>query len=123
MHNTYVLNLAHDLWGKKWRTSILYALRDGPKRFSEIKTHVPDCSVKVLSEALKELENNKLIIREVNTGIPIKVIYTLHPDLVPMMELKHHYNKFLAEFFLKYPDRFILPKEIVEKLQQDMVTE
>lgn len=117
MFSAYIMNLASELWGKKWRTVIIWHLRDGPLRFSEIKILLSDCSVKVLSEVLKDLEGNQLIIRKQYQGIPVKVTYELHPDTMPLVAAQNMYHDALTVYFLKHAIRFELPADIIEKLK------
>jgi DNA-binding HxlR family transcriptional regulator len=42
--------------GGKWKTVVLWYLRNGRKRFSELKRHIPDITEKMLSLQLKQLE-------------------------------------------------------------------
>ena len=87
MISVYMINKGSELWGKKWRRVVLWNLKDGPLRFSQLKAMMLDCSVKVLTETLKDLESNQLILRQVfSESMPIKVIYSLHPDFAVFYE-------------------------------------
>lgn len=65
------------LIGGRWKTIILYSLTPGTKRFGEIAVRIPDISRKVLTEQLKELVENGLILREQFKEIPPRVEYSL----------------------------------------------
>ncbi|WP_243346818.1 winged helix-turn-helix transcriptional regulator [Parabacteroides sp. FAFU027] len=66
-----------ELIGGRWKTIILYCLSPGTKRFGEIAVRIPNISRKVLTEQLKELESDGLIIRQEFKEIPPRVEYTL----------------------------------------------
>lgn len=72
-----LLDYGIDLIGKKWSKEIIYILRDGPLRFSQLRYKIPACSVKVLSEVLDHLEKNKLVVRTQYPEVPLKVVYEL----------------------------------------------
>lgn len=63
--------------GGKWKPIILYCLRSETRRFGEISARIPSISRKVLTEQLKELENDGLILREQFNEIPPRVQYSL----------------------------------------------
>ncbi len=68
---------AVELVGKRWTGAILSVLLDGPLRFSEIGQLVPDLSDRLLSERLKELENEGIVERRVIDETPVRVEYAL----------------------------------------------
>src|SRR4051794_15470462 len=68
---------AVELVGKRWTGAILSVLMDGPLRFSEVKTLVPDLSDRLLSERLKELEGEGIVERRVHEEPPARVEYAL----------------------------------------------
>ncbi|MDQ3588447.1 MAG: helix-turn-helix transcriptional regulator [Actinomycetota bacterium] len=68
---------AVELVGKRWTGAILSVLLEGPLRFSEIKSLVPDLSDRLLSERLKELESEEIVERRVHNEMPVHVEYAL----------------------------------------------
>jgi DNA-binding HxlR family transcriptional regulator len=66
-----------ELIGRRWAGAILYTLTDGPLRFAELKESVPGMSDRLLSQRLKELEQEGLIRREVSPGPRVRVSYEL----------------------------------------------
>ncbi len=63
--------------GGRWKGIILYHLTFGTRRFGEIAVRMPTISRKVLTEQLKELEKDRLIIRKKYKEIPPRVEYSL----------------------------------------------
>lgn len=68
---------AVELLSKRWTTFIVYKLLDGPKRFVEIENSLTNLSGKVLSERLKELEEEGIIQRTVYPEKPVRIEYAL----------------------------------------------
>jgi putative HTH-type transcriptional activator hxlR len=67
-------------FGDKWSMLVLYSLHNsetGVLRFSELHKHMTDCSQKMLSSTLKNLEQYNLIHREVYPVVPPRVEYSL----------------------------------------------
>ncbi|SHF40436.1 transcriptional regulator, HxlR family [Flavobacterium fontis] len=78
-----------ELIGGKWKPIILYCLRTETRRFGEIAARIPSLSRKVLTDQLKELEQDQLIIRVQYNEIPPRVEYSLSPrgkSLAPLLE-------------------------------------
>ncbi len=65
------------LIGNKWRMLIIRDLLDGTKRFNELKRSVGGISQKVLTENLRILEENGLVVRTIYNEVPPKVEYSL----------------------------------------------
>jgi len=63
--------------GGYWKPIILYHLAAGGKRYSELKRTIPAITEKVLIQHLKQLEADKLVIREAKPVVPPHVTYTL----------------------------------------------
>ena len=61
----------------KWVVLILRDLMTGTKRFNELMRSVTGVSQKVLTEKLRRMEENGLVIRTVYSEIPPKVEYSL----------------------------------------------
>src|SRR3984957_16725826 len=71
------MDITMDFIGGKWKTAVLWYLKDKTLRFGELKKQIPDITEKMLSIQLKNLEDDGLIKRKVYTQIPLKVEYSL----------------------------------------------
>ncbi|MCE7053445.1 helix-turn-helix transcriptional regulator [Algoriphagus sp. AGSA1] len=84
------VSLTMDLVGGKWKAVILYHLKDGAKRYSELRKEMPSVTEMTLSLQLKQLEKDGMISRKVHgKKPPIKVIYSLTElgkSFVPILE-------------------------------------
>ena len=60
----------------KWTIMILLCLQKTPKRFNELKKIIDGISQKVLTENLRSLERDGLVLRKVISSRPIKVEYS-----------------------------------------------
>lgn len=70
---------ASELLSKKWTLLMIKILLSGKKRFSEFKQSLPDVSDRLLSERLKELEEQGVIYRNVYNTKPVLIEYELSP--------------------------------------------
>lgn len=68
---------AIEIIGRRWTGAIIRALLTGATRFSEILGEVPGLSDRLLSERLKELEQEGIVKRTVTPSTPVRVEYSL----------------------------------------------
>ena len=74
--------------GGKYKGRILWVLRDGCLRYGELNRAVVGVTPKMLTQTLKELEADKLIMRKVYLEVPPKVEYSLTEtgsELIPFI--------------------------------------
>lgn len=65
------------LISKRWVGLIWEVLLDGPLRFSQIQSRIPQVSDRMLVERLKEMEAFGIVNRRVVTSMPVQVLYSL----------------------------------------------
>ena len=73
----------------RWPTLLLYYLKDGTKRFSDLKRDNPTLSHRMLALELRKLERAGVIRRTARAGYPLRVEYDLTPAglrLVPLID-------------------------------------
>ncbi len=80
---------AVEVIGRRWTGAILRALLSGPSRFTDIAQTIPGLSDRLLSERLKELEVEEIVVRTVHPETPVRVEYRLTArgeDLAPVIQ-------------------------------------
>ena len=85
----------------KWKCLVLRDLLTGTKRFNELNKSIVGISAKVLTENLRELENDGIINRKTYAVVPPKVEYSLSSkgeELKPIIDL-------MKDFGNKYKDK------------------
>lgn len=83
------MDVTMNFLGGKWKTVVLWYLRNKTLRFGELKKQIPDMTEKMLSIQLKKMETDGLIKREVFVEVPLRVEYSLTEfgkSLVPVLE-------------------------------------
>ncbi|WP_292370210.1 winged helix-turn-helix transcriptional regulator [Methanoregula sp. UBA64] len=79
-----------DVIGGKWKPLVIYQLKEGTLRFSQIVEKVqPRITPRMLTKELRELETSGLVIRKVYAQVPPKVEYSLTEtgaSLIPILD-------------------------------------
>jgi len=70
---------ALDVISGKWKLAIIISVSIGNERFTDIQDSIPGITPKVLAKELKDLEQHKLIKRQVKEEYPIKILYKAEP--------------------------------------------
>ena len=68
---------AIELIGSRWTGAILRTLLQGRTRYALIKAAIPDITDRMLSERLRSLEAEDLVVRSVVPDTPVRVEYEL----------------------------------------------
>ena len=95
-------------FGDKWSMLVLFMLNrsdTGILRFNEIRRLMTDCSQKMLSQTLKNLEQSHLVNRKVYPEVPPRVEYSLTetgkslmPAILALIDWgKEHFNEVVTD--------------------------
>lgn len=71
------INIFMNTVGGKWKCLILFFLSQKSMRTKEFYERIPSITQKVLTDQLKQLERDGLVLREVFKEVPPKVEYSL----------------------------------------------
>ena len=75
--------------GGKWKMIIIYWLAESPKHFAALRKLMPSISQKVLTQQLRELESDGLVLRDPKGAVPAPVEYSLTDygrSVLPLIE-------------------------------------
>jgi DNA-binding HxlR family transcriptional regulator len=61
----------------KWKLDIICELSAAPRRFGRLRQSMPAISEKMLTQQLRELQADGLVIRKAYPGLPANVVYSL----------------------------------------------
>src|SRR3989449_10714456 len=78
-----------EIIGAKWTALLVHALSEGPRRFSELERSCAGISPRTLSERLRALEDEELVLRRSYAESPPRVEYELTEKgaaLLPIIE-------------------------------------
>ncbi len=87
---------AIDVVEGKWKPIVVNALKAGRLRFGQLRRHVPEASRKVLTEQLRELEEDQIILRKAFGQKWERVEYELTAygrTLVPVLTLMARWGR------------------------------
>ncbi|MBI1933160.1 MAG: helix-turn-helix transcriptional regulator [Ignavibacteriales bacterium] len=94
------MDLTMKFIGGKWKTIVLWYLKNKTYRFGELKRQIPDITEKMLSLQLKALEEDGLIKREVFAEVPLRVEYSMTDfgkTLIPILNEISKWGRNLGE--------------------------
>jgi len=89
------IELTIDLVGGKWKPLIMVFLREKPRRFGELKRLIPAVTEKMLTQQLRDLEQDHLVERKVYSETPLRVEYSLSENgrgLGPILDAMNEYG-------------------------------
>ena len=91
-------SLVLDIIGSKWNLFIIWSLKDGTLRFTELQKAMRDVNSKTITKHLRDLEKAKIVARKVYPEVPPRVEYTLTEQglaFLPVFEAIRKWGKTL----------------------------
>jgi len=76
-----------EIIGAKWTALILHDLSEGARRFSELEHSCPGISPRTLSERLRLLEHERIVVRRSYSETPPRVEYELTDKGVSLLPI------------------------------------
>ena len=85
-----------DVIGGKWKPTILFHLKDGPRRFNELRRLLPQITQRMLTLQLRALEEDGIIQRTAYDEVPphVEYAFTEHGlTLGPLLDALEHWGE------------------------------
>ncbi|MFZ4523088.1 MAG: winged helix-turn-helix transcriptional regulator [Bacteroidales bacterium] len=114
--------------GGKWKPVILWYIRKDPVRFGELKAKMPECSLKMFTQQLKELKADGIVSRTIFPEVPLRVEYSMTEygkTLLPVIKALRAWG---VEYLISNPESaaadtewaiFLMNPENHEKLRKE----
>ncbi len=104
-HEYYcTLELAMEVIGGKWKTMMIYHLKEGAMRSSDLQRSLIGISNKMFTQVARELEHDGIIVRKVYPVVPPKVEYKLSAvgeTVVPLIMNMVEWGESMSESGMK----------------------
>ena len=123
---TCPLEIVHDIITGKWKTIILYQMKDGPKGLAELEREIEGITQKMLLEQLRELISFGLVDKKTFVGYPLRVEYSISErrgrkmieaiDIMQMIGVDYMLEKGMTDALIS---KGVLSEQEVERLLKD----
>ncbi|MFT4414499.1 winged helix-turn-helix transcriptional regulator [Fredinandcohnia humi] len=90
------VELTVEVMGGRWKSRIMWHLRNKPYRYGELRKLIPDITQKMLTQSLRELEEDGLITRTEYQEKIVRVEYYLTEygeSAIPLLDLMSRWGK------------------------------
>lgn len=112
------MELTMDVIGGKWKSVILWHLRNKTLRFSQLKKRLHGITQKMLTQQLRELEEDGLVNRKIYAEVPPRVEYSLTKygqTIIPVLYTIYKWGINYSKHFNLDID---IPENIIEKIMK-----
>ncbi len=98
-----------DVIGAKWTAVLVHDLSEGPRRFSDLERALPGISPRTLSERLRALEQERIVVRESYAESPPRVEYELTDKGKALLPIIEAMRRFGHEWLVPWHDHSVSP--------------
>ena len=98
-----------EILGAKWTAILVHDLSEGPRRFSELERACPGISPRTLSERLRALEHDGILVRHSYAEAPPRVEYELTGKGQGLLPIIHAMRRFGHDWLVPEHDHLHLP--------------
>ncbi|MEL7597173.1 MAG: helix-turn-helix domain-containing protein [Clostridiaceae bacterium] len=112
------MELTMDIIGGKWKGVILWNLRNKTLRFSQLKRKLNGVTQKMLTQQLRELEEDGLINRKVFPQVPPKVEYSLTEYGKTIVPVLYSIYQWGIKYSMQFDVNLDIPDEIINKIMK-----
>lgn len=112
------LGKAMSALGSKWKPIIVLVIKDRKLRFGELAVRINVISRKVLTDQLKEMQTDGLIIREEFKELPPRVEYSLTEKGLALLPILYQLEEWETKYHVYDPEKANDCKTLLEKKEK-----
>jgi DNA-binding HxlR family transcriptional regulator len=108
------LGKAMSALGSKWKPIIVLVIKDRKLRFGELAVRISVISRKVLTDQLKEMQTDGLVIREEFKELPPRVEYSLTEKGLALLPILYLLEEWETKYHIYDPEKDKACKTLLE---------
>lgn len=112
------LGKAMSALGSKWKPIIVLVIKDRKLRFGELAVRINVISRKVLTDQLREMQTDGLIIREEFKELPPRVEYSLTEKGLALLPILYQLEEWETKYHVYDPEKASDCKTLLEKKEK-----
>ncbi|OCK51550.1 transcriptional regulator, HxlR family [Chryseobacterium formosense] len=112
------LGKAMSALGSKWKPIIVLVIKDRKLRFGELAVRINVISRKVLTDQLREMETDGLVIREEFKELPPRVEYSLTEKGLALLPILYQLEEWETKYHVYDPEKANDCKTLLEKREK-----
>ncbi|AZB28586.1 winged helix-turn-helix transcriptional regulator [Chryseobacterium balustinum] len=115
------LGKAMSALGSKWKPIIVLVIKDRKLRFGELAVRINVISRKVLTDQLREMQTDGLVIREEFKELPPRVEYSLTEKGLALLPILYQLEEWETKYHVYDPEKANDCKTLLEKKEKKKV--